>query len=470
MRHRERRTHMDYNKETVTARDESAYAGITALFDPQTFAELGKYEKASVICGYGAVNYALTFAFVQDNTDGGAVIGDAEIRKISELYALAEKSGAPVVGFFGGAGVKVDDGGKALESLGKLLASVSSVSGKVPQIAVIDGVCSGISAVAASLFDIVIATEGGSWYINPPTVIRAQGEKDAGSIKKAYESGNVDIVTADTESAVQAVREILSAIPQNNEQGLAYADAEYQAERETPEIGNAKNAKEIIEVISDNGRFIELKGGCADSAVIGFASIGSVTTGIAATEGSKSLTPAAARKIASFVSFCDNYRIPVLTIVDTKGIDRSIDSENAAYASELARLASVYSASTNAKVTLVTGEAYGAAFTLLGSKAVGADIVYALPKAVISVMEPDAAVQFLYGDKIKSADDPAKERADITAEYKAGSASASAAAESGIVDDIIDCSEARARIISAFNMLWTKAEGTVFRKHTKLPF
>ena len=461
---------MDYNKETVTARDEKAYAGITALFDPQTFVELGKHEKASVICGYGAVNDALTFAFAQDNTDGSASLGGAEVKKISELYAMAEKSGAPIVGFFSGAGARVGDGSKALADLGKLLSSVSGVSGKVVQIAVIEGVCSGIGAVAASLFDVVIASEGASWYINPPTVTRAQGDKDAGSVKKAFENGNVDIVCPDADSAAAAARDILAILPQNNAQGLAYADAGDPSERETPELESAKSAKEIIEAVADSGSFRELKGGCADGAVIGLASVGSVTTGIAATEGAKSLTPAAARKIASFVSFCDNYRIPLLTLVDTKGIDRSVDSENAAFASELARLAEVYSASTNAKVTLVTGKAYGAAFTLLGSKAVGADIVYALPKAEISVMEPDAAVQFLYGDTIKSAEDPAKERADVTAKYKAESASAQAAAVSGVVDDVVDYAEARARVISAFNMLWTKAEGTVFRRHTKLPF
>lgn len=461
---------MNNNKETVTVRDEKAYAGVTALFDPETFVELGRHEKASVICGYGAVNDALAFVFAQDNTDGAASIGGAEIKKIADLYAMAEKSGAPVVGFFSGAGARVGEGAKALSDLGKLLSSVSGVSGKVPQIAVIDGVCSGIAAVAASMFDVVIASESASWYINPPTVTRAQGDKDAGSVKKAYENGNIDIVCPDTESAAQAAREILEILPQNNAQGLAYADASDAAERNTPELESAGGVKDAVEAIVDKGTFKELKGGCACGAVVGLASVGSVTTGIAATEGSKSLTPAAARKIASLVSFCDNYRIPVLTIVDTLGIDRSIDSENAAYAAELARLAEAYSASDNAKVTLVTGKAYGAAFTLLGSKDVGADVVYALPKAEISVMEPSAAVQFLYGDEIKTADDPAAKRAELTEKYVSESASAASAAALGSVDDVVDYSEARARVISAFNMLWTKAEGKTFRRHTKLPF
>ena len=458
--------------------DEKVYglskARLESIFDSGTFVELGAYvgkaAYAGVVCGYGAVNGALVFAFAQDITRAKGAIGEEEAEKIASLYDMAKKSGAPVVAVFEGAGAKVLEGTKALSAFGKIISKVSEISGIVPQIAVIKGVCAGMSAVAASMFDLIIASEDASFFINPPMLLKAKGEKDAGSVGSAASNGNIDIICQDGAQAIAKARELISMLPQNNAQGLAYGEAGDDAERLTPELEGMTSVRDIIATLADGDSFTEIKGHCAKEAICGFASLGTITTGVVALAEEAYLTPAASRKIASFVSFCDNYMIPVLTVVDTKGIDPSVDAENAAYAPELARLAHAYAASGNAKVTLICGKAYGAAFTLLGSKAAGADVVYALPGAEISVMEPDAAVQFVYGDEIKNAEDSVAKRKELTEKWKTENACAEAAACKGDIDDVVDYSLARARIISAFMMLWAKADGKVLKKHTKLPF
>ena len=444
---------------------------LVRLFDENTFVEIGACRGSGVTCGYGSVNTALTFAFAQDSTAESGAIGEAEARKICELYALAEKSGAPIVGIFDGAGARITEGAGALDAFGKILGAVSGISGKLPQIAIIKGVCAGMSAVAASMFDFTVAVEGALFYINPPTVQRAGGAgKDAGSVSAAYKSGIIDLVYPDFDSAVDAVRDrLLSMIPQNNTERScsAYMDA---PERDTSGLQVCRSMTEIIDTLTDIGSFVELKAGCVPELKIGLASFDTLVAGVVATEQGSTLTPAALRKAASFISYCDNYSLPVVTLVDSTGIDRSVDSENNALSSELARVAQAYSSSTGAKITLVTGKAYGAAFTLLGSKSVGADIVYALPDAEISVMDPDAAVQFLYGEEIKASDDPAAKRAELTKEWKEANTTAGAAAAAGLIDNIIDYCEARAKLTSALYTLWNKAQGDVYRKHTKLPF
>lgn len=451
-----------------------AYEKLNALFDEGTFVEMGAYLSdkayASVVCGYGAVDGALTFAFAQAYDRDKGALGTVESRKICDLYDQAKKCGAPVVGVFASAGAKVEEGSAALAAFGSLLKKISDVSGVVPQIAVIDGVCAGLSATAASMFDLVVASEGASYYICPPNVQKNAGVEGAGTVAAAAKNGVIDVVCPDSVSAIAKARALVAMIPQNNRQGLAYIEAGDDLCRPTPEVAGAADAKALLTAIADNGAYTLLKETCAPEVAIAIASLGSMTAGVIANNAGAALTPKAARKIAQFITFCDNFSIPVVTLVNTTGIDASVDAENAPDAPEYARLAAAYAGATCAKVTAVVGKAYGAAFTLLGSRSVGADMVLALPTAEISVMEPDAAVQFMYGDEIKASADPVALRAEKKKVWTTEMASAEAAARAGEVDDVVAPEELRARIISACMMLWSKAEGDIRRKHSKLPF
>ena len=202
--------------------------------------------------------------------------------------------------------------------------------------------------------------------------------------------------------------------------------------------------------------------------IFGFASLGGIATGIIASNPEKKgiLDIRSARAAAKLIAFCDAFGIPTLTLVDSEGLEVSGEAEDNAYASELAKLAYAYSTSDNAKVTVVLGKAYGAGFTLLGSKALGADMVYALPEACISVLSPEASVAFVWNSKIGV---DGKSRAELETEWKEKCASAAEAADAGEIDDIIEMSELRKRICSALQMLSAKACGTPSRRHANMP-
>lgn len=462
---------MDIKEKSPLVRRGGAYDDISAILDENTFFEIGSYvggeSYASVVCGYGSIDGALTFVFAQDTTRDKGALGQAEVEKICSTYDMAIKGGAPIIGIWKSAGARINEGERALSAYGKLLAKVTKASGVIPQIAVVDGVCGGMSSAAVSMFDIIIASENASFYVNPPFVLKNLGSKDAGTIKKAAKCGLVDIVCEDGAASLSKARELVSVLPQNNAQGLVYVGGiEDDSSRPTPEIESANEAHALLASIADCGRYTELKPDLAPEIVTALATVGYATVGVVATEHGKTLTPAASRKAASFISFCDNFMIPVITLVDTDGIDLSVDAENAAYAPELSRLAAAYAGSTNTKITAIVGRAYGAAYTLLGSKAVGADVVLATENAEISVMKPDAAVQFMYGDKIKT---PADREAK-TGEWKELHATATAAASTGDIDDVVASAELRARVIAALNAFWAKASGTACAKHSKLPF
>ena len=209
----------------------------------------------------------------------------------------------------------------------------------------------------------------------------------------------------------------------------------------------------------------ELKADFAPNALTAIASLGQITVGICGLGGT--LGEKEADKLASFISLCDNFSMPVITIVDSCGASHEGDEK---LAGALARLTSAYAGASCPKITYIFGAAYGAAFTLVGSKALGADIVYASEKALISVLTPEASVQFFYADEIKEAEDGAAKRSELENEWKTENASPKKAAACGAIDDIVAYGEVRARIISAVEMLFAKISGHPAKKHSKLPF
>ena len=439
---------------------------IESLFDAGTFVELGAYTKRanseeefeSVVCGYGAVAGKLVFAFAQDSGRTKGAFGERHAKKIAGMYDLAIKNGAPVVGMFDSAGAVVYDGAAALAAYGKLMKCISAASGVIPQIAMISGVCGGSSAVAASMFDFTVTIKDKSkFYVNSPFVV---GE--------AFDSSATGISAAECDSDASAlayVKGIISAIPQNNAEGVVAADITDDINRSVAFDANNYKAAELVAQLADNGKFVRVYEKYAKNLCMGFVSFGGVMAAVIASDNDGTLDISAARAAAKMVSFCDSFGIPVVTLVDSCGLDVSADAEGAAYASELSRLALAYASSECAKVSVVLGKAYGAAFTLLASKTLGADLAYALEDACISVLSPEASVAFVWNDKVTED----KSREEVEAEWRERCASAADAADCGAIDDIIESADLRKRICAALAMLAYKADGVPARKHTVMP-
>lgn len=428
---------------------------IALLFDAGTFVETGAYIKRAgcaeeyegVICGYGSVDGKLAFAFVQDGDRMKGAFDATGAKKISALYKMAISAGAPVIGVFDSAGALVPEGSAVLSAYGQLLADISAASGIIPQISVISGSCTGLCAVAAGMFDFKIAADTANVYLS----------SDANGADIA------DIACADEAEAFASARKLICMLPANNR------DVACTPCTDTPEravVASIANTSALVADVCDADSTLLLGGQKKDGMLTYLASIGGVTVGVIATDRTQNggkLTDQGAQRAAKLVTLCDSLHIPVVTLVDSEGIDPACTSCGIkAYGV----LSAAYANATCAKVTVVTGNAYGASFTLLGSRAQGADLALALPDACISAMDPTAAVAFMYNDEI-TAD---KSRCEVEAEYKATKASAQAAAEKGDIDDIIPAEELRARICAALYMLNAKAQGKPGRKHSAMSF
>lgn len=441
---------------------------IAALFDVGTFVETGAYvkrdgEMTGVICGYGAIGGRLVYAFSQDSDRKKGAFDAVQAEKIAALYRMAVKNGAPVIGFFDSIGAVVCDGASALSAYGKLLKTVSDASGVIPQYAVISGVCVGMAATVAASFDLTVTVKEQSVLsVNAPFVVG----KEIGTSEATAQNGLASIETADEAEAIRTVTELVSLLPSNNADGVTIEEITDDVNRAVAPDG--LTGVELVASLTDGGRFIELGATCAPEMRTGFASFGGVSCGVVANDAGEkggAITAQGARKAAKLIGFCNAFSIPVVTLVDSVGVAVSKDEENAPLASQLAKLAMSYASADTAKITAVCGKAYGASFTLMGARSLGADMVYALPTAEISTMDPASAVAFLWNDRITEK----VTRGELETEWKRTQASPESAAADGSIDDIIEPSQLRQRICAAVYMLMTKNEATPARKHCDLP-
>ncbi len=442
---------------------------LASFFDAGTFVELSAYTKRrtapeeyeGVICGYGAINGKLVFTFAQDSSRSKGAFGERQAKKICELYSLAIKNGAPVIGIFDSHGAVVYDGAAALSAYARLMKCVSAASGIIPQIALIDGICAGSSAVIASMFDFTVTIKDKSkLYVNSPFVV---GDELRESDFATKNGTSAYCAESDTD-ATDFIKKLVDILPSNNCEGAFSGDVADNLNRKIDLDASNYVTDELITKLADNGSFLKLYASYTNQLSAGLATFGGITACILASNGEGVLDIKSARVAARLVSFCDSFNIPVINLVDSIGLDISLEAEYDAYSSELARLATVYASSTNAKISVVIGKAYGASFALLGSKALGADMAYALEGAVISVLSPEASIAFVLNDKVGE-----KSREELEAEWKEKLASADEACGLGEIDDVIEPSELRQRICAALSMLAYKAENTPVRKHSNLP-
>lgn len=439
--------HSEASVELEKAGKLTARARMDVIFDEGTFAEVGAFigdgeEFCPVVTGYGAVDGMLVFAFSQDYSRLRGAMGKAHAKKICKIIEMALEVNAPVIGVFDSAGAKIDEGSDALNACGEVISSLAFSKGMIPTIAVVAGPCGGAGAVAASLCDVIIVAEKtGSLYMVPSSMLE---DKTLGKPEKLAETGVSAITAEDDASACLAARAICRYFTPEmitSDDGNRVFDASVF---ENPKY----DVHSVIGSLFDTGSFTELFAKRAPQMTVGLASMNGRVCGVVANNPSfkdGKMCPGACEKAVKLIKLCRTIDVPVVTLVDGVGVGTTDKIEIGGVAGKLAELAMAYSASAR-KVTVITGEAYGTAYSVLGSKALGADFVLALDRAKISPMNPVSAVEFLGEVYDESKVD------EIAAKWADENASPLEAAKKGYVDDIIEASELRARVASALEM------------------
>ena len=463
---------------------------IESLLDENSFVEIGALVSAratdfnlkqtdtpsdGVVTGYGVINGSLVYVYSQDAAVLNGSVGEMHAKKITNLYDLAMKTGAPVIGLIDSAGLRLQEAADALNAFGEIYLKQTLASGVIPQITAVFGSCGGGLALLPTLTDFTfMESTKAKLFVNSPNALDGNSTAKCDSSSAAFqssESGIVDTVAEEAEIYAK-IRDLITMLPSNNEDDASYDECTDDLNRVCADIANCAGDTAIaISQIADNNVFFEIKENYAKDMVTGFIKLNGMTVGCVANRTEvydengevcekfdAVLSPNGCYKAADFINFCDAFDIPVLSLTNVKGYAATISSEKG-IAQAAAKLTYAFANATVPKVNVIIGKAFGSAYVAMNSKAIGADITIACSDAEIGSMDANLAAKIMYEGK---GADVIKEKA---AEYAALQTSATGAARRGYVDQIIEAADTRKYVIGAFEMLFTKREDRPSKKH-----
>ena len=446
-----------------------------------------KFMGDSVVTGWGTIDGRLVYVFSQDFTVFGGSLSGVHAEKICKIMDMAMRNGAPVIGINDSGGARIQEGVVSLAGYADVFLRNTLASGVVPQISVIMGPCAGGAVYSPALTDFIFMVKGSShMFITGPDVVKTVTHQDVtfeelgGAMTHNVISGVAHMAAESEEDCLFLIRELMGYLPSNNMEDATFREGNDDGLRAdealnslVPENPNqAYDIKDVIRLIVDEGRFYEIQEHYAQNIVVGFARLGGHSIGIVANQPmvlAGVLDINASEKAARFVRFCDCFNIPLVVFEDVPGFLPGLDQEHGGIIRHGAKLLYAFCEATVPKLTVITRKAYGGAYCVMNSKHIRSDFNVAWPTAEIAVMGPEGAVNIIYRREIAAADTPEGRRGELVREYREHLANPYIAAQRGYIDDVIEPSETRPRLINALNMLQNKRDQNPPKKHGNIP-
>ena len=493
----EERMRRQHDAGKLTARER-----IDQLFDPGTFEEVDKLVTHrcldfgmaeqqvpgdGVVAGHGLVDGRQVFAFAQDFTVFGGSLSETNAAKIVKVMDLAMKLGAPIVGLNDSGGARIQEGVLSLGGYADIFLRNTLASGVVPQISAIMGPCAGGAVYSPAITDFNVMVKHTSYmFVTGPDVIKTVTHEEVtkeelgGAMTHNATSGVAHFATEDDRDCLALIRELLSFLPSNNVDDVPRRapaenpDAVVEAlDRVVPESPNQPyDILDVIQLVVDDGHFLEVHQHYAKNIVVGFARIDGRPVGIVANQPAVlagTLDIDASVKGARFVRFCDAFNIPLVTFEDVPGFLPGTKQEYGGIIRHGAKLLYAFAEATVPKVTVITRKAYGGAYCVMASKHIRTDFNYAWPTAELAVMGPEGAVNILYKRELDAAADAIAARAEKVSEFRSKFANPYIAASRGFIDEVIRPRDTRRKLIAALRNLENKRDRNPPKKHGNIP-
>ncbi len=492
----EKRVNAQHEKGKLTARER-----LNLLLDEGSFVEIGTFSQTNledassldypnpgegVVTGYGTVSGRRIYVYAQDFTVAGGSLGEVHARKICRVLDLAAQNGTPVIGLNDSGGARIQEGVYSLDGFGNIFYRNTLCSGVIPQLSVIMGPCAGGAVYSPAITDFVFMVDKTSnMFITGPQVIKAVTGEDVtpddlgGAATHNQTSGVAHFFAGGEEECFSQIRRLLSFLPSNN------IDDPPLAQPKEPELGQNElvtimpdnpnrsyDVREVIKRVVDSSEIMEVHEGYASNAVVGFARLNGRPVGIIANQPlvkAGCLDINSSDKIARFVRFCDCFNLPMITFVDVPGYLPGVEQEWGGVIRHGAKILYAYSDATVPQISVILRKAYGGAYIAMNSRSLGADLCLAWPSAEIAVMGPEGAVNIVNRRELEAADDKAQKRQELVEEYRQRYANPYIAAARGWIDEVIEPGETRAYLIRGLEMVGTKHEQRLNRKHGNIP-
>ena len=442
----------------------------------------------SVVTGWGTIDSRLVYVFSQDFTVMGGSLSGVHAEKVCKIMDMAIRNGAPVIGINDSGGARIQEGVVSLGGYADIFLRNTLASGVVPQLSAIMGPCAGGAVYSPALTDFIFMVKGSShMFITGPDVVKAvtgqtvSFEELGGAMTHNAISGVAHMATESEEDCLFLIREMMSYLPSNNMEDPpfrpSHTDDNLRTEAKLNELvpdnpNKPYDIKDAVRLIIDDGQFFEIQEHYAQNIVVGFARLGGYSVGIVANQPmvlAGVLDIAASEKAGRFVRFCDAFNIPLIVFEDVPGFLPGLDQEHGGIIRHGAKLLYAFCEATVPKLTVITRKAYGGAYCVMNSKHIRSDYNVAWPTAEIAVMGPEGAVNIIYRRELAESETPDARRQELVDDYREHLANPYIAAQRGYVDDVIEPSETRPRLINALNMLQNKRDQNPPKKHGNIP-
>lgn len=443
----------------MASEKQSMASVLHTFYDGSEYTTLFAFEDDSTVrVAYGQVGGQAVYAVYQN----GGALSVADVDTCSKTLELAAKTGNPVVTFYNAKGADLREGIKSLAAAARLTEATAKLSGVVPQIAVVCGVCGASAALAAASADLCVMTKEAELFLSSPFLSAAMGDKveGAGSAQAAKDAGIACMITDTAEEAATQAAKLVMMLPGNNLSVSAY----FEYQNPTSVFHMQKyTAEKAVDALADDGSVVELFGGFGSKVSTYLATIGGKAVGVIATAGpDKAMGLNCVAKAARFVRLCDAFSIPLVTVLNTAGFRLSSSADISGNLRSASRLAATYADATTAKITVLAGKAVGTVYTAMA----GGDITIAVNGAVVAPVEPSAAVSVLYKKEIEESGNPIEmETAARIKVYEQEEASAKALMKAGFADMLVEPEGARQAVMDALQILESKRTQRLPKKH-----
>lgn len=415
-----------------------------------------------------------------DGTDKRGALLPADGASIAHAARTARDARVPLVMLLASSGADIDEGIPALHGWGTAAREIVACSGIVPILAAATGPAVSGPALLLGLADQVVMTDDAYAFLSGPQMVREftgvpiTTTALGGPSAHARSSGLASLLVDDRSAAIDALADIAALLPSHTDELPPLWPTDDPVDRATPEAGTllpttatgSYDVREVIRAIVDDGEVLELRGGWAQNIVTALACIGGRPVGIVANQPQAlagTLDIPASQKGARFVGFCDAFNLPLITLVDTPGFYPGKDLEWRGMIRKGAQLAFAYARATVPRIGLVMRKSYGGAYIVMDSKNMGNDLMLAWPGAEIAVMGAKQASEVLHRRE------PPERRAELEREYEERLLNPYVAAERGSIDAVIEPADTRREVAAALEVLATKRERIVGRRHDNTP-
>jgi propionyl-CoA carboxylase beta chain len=485
------------SKGKLTARDR-----IQLLVDEGSFQEIDMFVKHrstdfgldkqrilgdGVVTGFAKIDGRQLAIFSQDFTIFGGSLSETHAEKICKIMDMAMKIGVPVIGLNDSGGARIQEGVVSLGGYADIFLRNTLASGVIPQISAILGPCAGGAVYSPAITDFIFMVNHTShMFVTGPNVVKTVTHEevsfdDLGGAETHSEKSGVAHFAFDSEVEVlENIRNLLAYLPLNWKDLPPEKDFDFSADLNAPKLdeiipdnpNKPYNMKEVIELLLDNGEFLEVHSSYAQNIIVGFGRVGGLAVGVIANQPeilASVLDINASVKGARFIRFCDAFNIPLLVLEDVPGFLPGTEQEWNGIIRHGAKLLFAFCEATVPKVTVITRKAYGGAYDVMNSKHVRGDFNFAWPNAEIAVMGPKGAVEIIFKKEINSSENPAQKLDQLLSDYIQKFANPYIAAERGFIDEVILPSETRKRLIQSFQLLRTKSDSNPKKKHSNIP-